>query len=254
MYRSSQRHARPTNPLSTSTESGDALALLQALPECTPLVWFDPQYREIMDKLKLGNEGARQRRRFELPSMTSEYIDDCCREAARILRPSGYLMLWSDTLRLVQGYHLRATGVLQCVDLIVWDNQRMGQGKRSRRRGSYLVVLQKPPIEARPTWRDRGIPDRWVENIEKPRSQHPHIKPVGLIKRLIGATTKPGDLVVDPAAGSFVVLRAAHELGREFVGCDIAYHEMPLFQAVPRRVDFWGSETFDAENPNLQER
>jgi DNA modification methylase len=28
-------------------------------------------------------------------------------------------------------------------------------------------------------------------------------------------------LVVDPAAGSFTVMHAAHELGRNFVGCDL---------------------------------
>jgi site-specific DNA-methyltransferase (adenine-specific) len=39
---------------------------------------------------------------------------------------------------------------------------------------------------------------------------------------LIEAITSPGDLVVDPAAGSFVVLQVARELGREFMGCDIA--------------------------------
>jgi hypothetical protein len=35
---------------------------------------------------------------------------------------------------------------------------------------------------------------------------------------LIGAVTKPGDLVVDPAAGGFLVLRAAMTLGRKFIG------------------------------------
>jgi site-specific DNA-methyltransferase (adenine-specific) len=40
---------------------------------------------------------------------------------------------------------------------------------------------------------------------------------------LIGAVTLPGDLVVDPAAGGFGVLQAARSLGREFVGCDIAW-------------------------------
>jgi hypothetical protein len=39
-----------------------------------------------------------------------------------------------------------------------------------------------------------------------------HIKPVGFIARLIAATTVPG-LVVDPAAGSFVVMRALISLG-----------------------------------------
>jgi len=28
---------------------------------------------------------------------------------------------------------------------------------------------------------------------------------------------------LDPCAGSFVVLHAARELGREFLGCDLAY-------------------------------
>jgi DNA modification methylase len=41
---------------------------------------------------------------------------------------------------------------------------------------------------------------------------------------LIGAVTKPGDLVVDPAAGGFIVLRAPMAVGRVFIGCDIAHH------------------------------
>jgi DNA modification methylase len=42
---------------------------------------------------------------------------------------------------------------------------------------------------------------------------------------LIGAVTKPGDLVVDPAAGGFVALRAAMALGRKFIGCNMADHK-----------------------------
>jgi site-specific DNA-methyltransferase (adenine-specific) len=202
-------------------QSGDALTLLQSLSHrCTPLAFFDPQYRGVLDKLKYGNEGARQRGRFNLPAMSSNYIDDCCREFARVLAPSGYLMRWTDTFHLCEGDHLRITE-LKCVDLIAWDNLRIGNGYRSRRRGEYLLVLQKPPLIAKSTWRDHGIPNRWPEKVE--RRSHPHVKPIGLITRLIGAVTKPGELVVDPAAGSFVVMRAANQLGREFIGCDIAY-------------------------------
>jgi site-specific DNA-methyltransferase (adenine-specific) len=205
-------------------QRGDALVLLESLPDiCTPLVFFDPQFRGVLNKLKFGNEGARQRGRFALPAMTDDYIDAVCREAARVLRPSGYLMRWTDTFHLGIGDHLRIADVLECVDIIVWNNLGFGMGKRSRRCGDYVIVLQKPPIKAGATWSDHGIRSRWSEKIENVRSQHPHIKPIGLIKRLIGATTAPGDLVVDPAAGSFVVMRAAHELGREFIGCDIAY-------------------------------
>jgi site-specific DNA-methyltransferase (adenine-specific) len=84
-----------------------------------------------------------------------------------------------------------------------------------------LVALQKSPIKARATWRTKPtIPDRWPEKVN--RKLHPHIKPVGLISALIEATTSPGDLVVDPAAGSFVVMHGARQLGRDFVGCDLA--------------------------------
>jgi site-specific DNA-methyltransferase (adenine-specific) len=208
-------------------QKGDALALLRSLPDsCTPLGFLDPQYRGVMDKLKFGNEGARQKERFKLPPMTGDYIDSCCREAMRLLIPSGYLMLWADTFNLCEAHHLRVADVLPCVDLIAWDNLRPGNGYRSRRRGDYLLVLQKPKLRARATWRDRGIPSRWPEKIDLktyPHKLYPHAKPLGRITRLIGAVTNPGDLVVDPAAGSFVIMHAAHRLGREFIGCDITY-------------------------------
>ena len=203
-------------------QQGDALELLRSLPDrCTRLVFSDPQHRENLDKLSYGNEGTRQKERFKLPAMTSDCIDSCCREAARVLIPSGYLMRWQNAFGLAQGHHLRLADVLQCCDLVAWDNQHLGMGYRARRRGDYLVILQKPPIRAKATWRDHGIPDRWVEKVD--RGLHPHVKPLGLIRRLIGAVTEPGDLVVDPAAGSFVVMDAALELKRKFVGCDIAY-------------------------------
>jgi site-specific DNA-methyltransferase (adenine-specific) len=203
-------------------QNGDALALLRALPDdCARLIFFDPQHRENLDKLKYGNEGARQRERCALPAMTSECIDECCFEIARVLVPSGYLMRWENAFQLVQGLHRHVEPALLAVDLISWDNQHLGMGYRARRRGDYLVILQKPPIRAKATWRDHGIPDRWIERVD--REVHPHVKPPELIKRLIGAVTDPGDLVIDPAAGAFGVLHAARELGREFVGCDKAY-------------------------------
>jgi site-specific DNA-methyltransferase (adenine-specific) len=202
-------------------QRGDALALVWSLSDCcAALTFFDPQHRAVLDKLRFGNEGERQRGRAGLPVMTEIYIDSVVIEAARVLKPSGYLMYWLDTFRLVEGHHLRIPReLLWPVDLIAWDSMRSGMGKRSRRRGDYLLVLQKLPIRAGATWRDHAIPSRWIEKVN--RAIHPHVKPIGLIARLIAATTAPGDLVADPAAGSFVVMHAAHQLGREFIGCDL---------------------------------
>jgi hypothetical protein len=49
---------------------------------------------------------ARQRGRFALPAMTDDYIDQCCREVARVFAPSGYLLRWSDTFDWCEGGRL----------------------------------------------------------------------------------------------------------------------------------------------------
>src|SRR5262249_41269737 len=153
-------------------QRGDALDLLTSLPDDSVAVaFFDPQFREVLDKLAYGNEGARQAERCNLPQMSADYIDDCCREIARVLRPSGYCMRWIDTYGLCEGQHLRVD-CLKCVGLMAWDNQRMGMGYRLRQHGDYLLVLQKPPTKAKATWRDHGIADRWSEKVD--RKIHPH--------------------------------------------------------------------------------
>jgi DNA modification methylase len=45
--------------------------------------------------------------------------------------------------------------------------------------------------------------------------------------------TEQGELVVDPCAGSFVVLEVCKELEREFIGVDLTYEELKEFN---RRV------------------
>ena len=91
-------------------------------------------------------------------------------------------------------------------------------GYRARRCGEYLFVFE-PPLRAKATWRDHGIRDRWVEKVDT-RFIRISSRPV-LIRRLIAGVTMPGDLIIDPAAGSFLVMHLAHELGRRFSGCDL---------------------------------
>lgn len=50
---------------------------------------------------------------------------------------------------------------------------------------------------------------------------HPTQKPVNLLKRLIEVFTDPGDVVIDPVAGSGTTLRAAFELGRPSYGFEV---------------------------------
>jgi len=50
---------------------------------------------------------------------------------------------------------------------------------------------------------------------------HPTQKPQAVLKRLIEIFTDPGDVVIDPVAGSGATLRAAVELGRHAFGFEI---------------------------------
>ena len=94
-----------TNEVTTAPEEqgsamlrGDALTLLRSLAEgSVAAAFFDPQHRGVLDRLQYGNEGARQKGRHALPAMTDDYIDQCYREIARALRPSGYVFGWADT-------------------------------------------------------------------------------------------------------------------------------------------------------------
>ena len=51
---------------------------------------------------------------------------------------------------------------------------------------------------------------------------HPAQKPVSVLKRLIEIFTDPGDVVIDPCAGSGSTLRAAYELGRNSYGFEVS--------------------------------
>lgn len=51
---------------------------------------------------------------------------------------------------------------------------------------------------------------------------HPNQKPVRLLKQLISIFTDPGDVVIDPCAGSGSTLRAAYELGRHSYGFEVS--------------------------------
>ena len=60
----------------------------------------------------------------------------------------------------------------------------------------------------------------WVIDNSYPKI-HPTQKPIPVLKRLIGIFTDPGDVVIDPCAGSGSTLRAAAELNRHAYGFEI---------------------------------
>ena len=203
----------------------DGLDLLANINDKTiATAFFDPQYRGVLDKLKYGNEGQnRGKARSDLPQMDEDTIIAFIEEINRVLKDSGHLFLWVDKFHLCQGVLSWFTNTnLNLVDMIVWDKGKIGMGYRTRRKSEYLIVFQKNPVKAKACWTDHAIPDVWEEKVQK---VHAHSKPIELQRRLIGATTVEGDVVLDPASGGYSVFEACKLLGRDFVGGDITYGE-----------------------------
>jgi site-specific DNA-methyltransferase (adenine-specific) len=71
-----------------------------------------------------------------------------------------------------------------------------------------------------------GVPmgDVWeigvIAPVARERTGYPSQKPEALLERLVGALSNPGELVLDPYAGSGTTLAVAHKMGRVFVGID----------------------------------
>ena len=53
------------------------------------------------------------------------------------------------------------------------------------------------------------------------KTKYPTQKPEELLRKLILAASKPGDIILDPFSGSGTTLVTAEQLGRKWIGCEM---------------------------------
>lgn len=78
--------------------------------------------------------------------------------------------------------------------------------------GDFLKVPKK---QMRSVWAI-GTPKQW----EKKHGKHPTQKPYDLLERIVLASSKEGDVILDPFTGSSTTGLAAVKHGRKFIGID----------------------------------
>ena len=102
---------------------------------------------------------------------------------------------------------------------------------RMKKKGSiYQSSPKAMPVEKRFMDGLKGVKiHAWWDDIKALTARHkekkldyPTQKPVALLKRIILASSNPGDLVLDPFCGSGPTIAACHETGRKFIGMDIS--------------------------------
>ena len=98
-----------------------------------------------------------------------------------------------------------------------------------RSNAEFCFLLQKYPQTGK-VFKNRSFGNVWEENVvANSKRKHPHQKPKELIKALIIATTNEKDLIIDPCAGSFIVLEVCQELKRNYYGVDLTFKETQQF-------------------------
>ena len=130
-------------------------------------------------------------------------------------------------LPFVESFVIRYTA-FKVRDVLVWDKRRMGFGRAFRKRHELILVLEK----GQPSYRSRGLANV-VACSRVARPQHPHQKPVDLLKTLIGHASDQGDTVLDPFMGSGSTAIAAQAMGRHFIGIEL---DADYFELARQRI------------------
>lgn len=74
------------------------------------------------------------------------------------------------------------------------------------------------------------------------KTPHPTQKPEELLRKLVLASSNPGDLVVDPFSGSGTTLVVAEQMKRRWMGCDLSHEYSTRAMDRLDRVEDWPVE------------
>jgi len=111
-------------------------------------------------------------------------------------------------------------------ETLLWASK----GRGAKHTFNYeLINSPDPGSQVSSVWRIPAVPGR-----EKLHGRHPTQKPLRLLRRVILASTREGDLIFDPFCGSGTMGVASKELGRFFVGAE---KEREYTELAARRIE-----------------
>ena len=103
------------------------------------------------------------------------------------------------------------------------------QGRRYSKAHGKRTYLDEVKGRAVPSWWGDIGAGSHLPHVE--RVGYPTQKPIKLLERIIGASSDPGDVVLDPFCGCATACVAAENLGRQWVGIDISSRAAELVRS-----------------------
>jgi site-specific DNA-methyltransferase (adenine-specific) len=237
--------------------NGDSIELLNQLPEnSVDMVFADPPYNLSNGGFTVhaGRMVSVNKGEWDISRGFGEDYEFHYRWLAacrRVLKPNGTLWVSGTYHSIYQcghalqalGYHIlndiswfkpNASPNLSCRfftashETLIWVRKE----KKAKHTFNYKEMkegnwpedkMKKPGLQMRSVW-SIGTPKRE----EKKFGKHPTQKPIDLLKRIVLASTKKGDVVLDPFTGSSTTGIASVLNNRKFIGIDMekAYLEL----------------------------
>jgi DNA modification methylase len=192
---------------------GDCISLMRQMPgESVDLIVTDPPY--------LVNYRDRAGRTIQNDA-NSDWLKPAMQEACRVLKHDRVAIMFYGWTRVDAFFEAWRNAGFQPVGHIVFRKTYSSKSRflKYQHEQAYLLAKGRPPLPKRPL----------ADVIDMPYSGnklHPTQKPVAALASLIRSVSLPGELVLDPFAGSGSSCAAALLTGRRFLGMELdeAYH------------------------------
>jgi len=138
-------------------------------------------------------------------------------ESARLLKPGGIVLIFADWRRMADLGYIASTVGLRPATCVSWVRNRPGTGGILRSSWDPILIVAR----GTPEIVDRAAIKNVVVADYPTKRNHPYEKPAEVFRHILARVCRPGDLVLDPFAGSGVTERVAEEMGLRWAGCDI---------------------------------
>jgi DNA modification methylase len=249
-------------------QCADNLQALAHLPaECVDLIYLDPPFFSNRNYEVIWGDEAEVRSfedRWEGGiNVYLDWMEPRLRHLHRVLKPTGSLYLHADWHA---GHYLKVLmdavfGIRRFQNEIAWCYRGGGVSKRrfARKHDTILFYSKtgrhyfepqyvpysdftlartakkglrpnRTPIDV-----DRGahMPDWWtdlnaLQTWSPERLGYPTQKPESLLERIITASSREGEIVLDPFCGCGTAMAVAHKLRRQWIGIDVSQQAVEI--------------------------
>ena len=256
-----------------SLYKGDSLQILSQISNQFDMIFADPPYflsnggKKIQGRRMVSvNKGEWDKKKSsdDIDKFNQEWINQC----KPLLKDNGTIWVCGTYHNIFSVEKCLRNAGFRIINIITWqksDPTPTWGNLHFNFSSEYIIWAKKTPVAnhyfnyelMKQLNGGKLMPDVWklptVGLWEKTCGKHPTQKPLQLLYRIILASTKVGDIILDPFAGSSTTGIAANLLGRKFIG--IEQDEDFLLLGKKRKMDienplrFIDMQKHIAENP-----